>query len=114
MACGVGTQALGLAALGHRVTGSDVSAAAVAPAERERRSARLRIDFSVADMCAAAAHHGRQFDVVLACDNAVPHLLTDAELLAAFEAMFACARPGGGCLVTVCATTTRRNSRGCR
>jgi SAM-dependent methyltransferase len=101
VACGVGTQALGLAALGHAVTASDLSPAAVARAEREARQRSLRIDFSVADMRQAWAHHRRQFDVVIACDNAVPHLLTDEELLTAFGQMFACTRPGGGCLVSV-------------
>jgi hypothetical protein len=49
----------------------------------------------------ASAHHGRPFDLVIACDNALPHLLTDEDLLAAFGQFFACTRPGGGCLVTV-------------
>jgi SAM-dependent methyltransferase len=101
LACGIGTQALGLAALGHTVTGSDLSAPAIARAEREAEKRSLRIDFSVADMRSAWSHHQKQFDVVIACDNAVPHLLTDDDLLAAFEQMFACARSGGGCLVTV-------------
>jgi len=101
VACGVGTQALGLAALGHAVTASDVSAAAVARARREAEKRSLRIDFSVADMRAAYTHHNKQFDVVIACDNAVPHLLSDAELLTAFGQMAACARPGGDVLITV-------------
>jgi SAM-dependent methyltransferase len=101
VACGIGTQTLGLAARGHAVTASDVSADAVARAEREAKARSLAIDFSVADMRAAHAHHRRQFDLVIACDNAVPHLLSDEELLAAFEQMFACTRPGGGCLLTV-------------
>lgn len=33
-ACGIGTQALGLAALGHRVTGTDLSPGSVARAAR--------------------------------------------------------------------------------
>src|SRR5262245_53944563 len=45
-------------------------------------------------------YRGR-FDLVIACDNAVPHLLSDEDILRAFEQMFACTRPGGGCLVTV-------------
>jgi SAM-dependent methyltransferase len=101
VACGIGTQALGLAALGHRLTASDVSAQAVARARREAKSRSLDIPFSVADMRQAHAHHRQEFDVVLACDNAVPHLLTDEDLLAAFEQFFACTRPGGGCLLTV-------------
>lgn len=101
VACGIGTQALGLAALGHRVTASDISAAEVERAEREARKRGLTIRFSVADMRQAAAHHREQFDLVIACDNAVPHLLTDDELLAAFRQFFACTRPGGGCVITV-------------
>src|SRR5262249_24893792 len=101
VACGIGTQALGLAARGHRVTASDVSPAAVARARPEAQARSLAIDFSVADVRRAAEHHRGPFDLVIACDNALPHLLTDAELLAAFAQMAACARPGGGCLITV-------------
>ena len=42
-----------------------------------------------------------RIDLVIACDNAVPHLLTDEELVAAFGQFLACTRPGGGCLITV-------------
>jgi len=101
VACGIGTQALGLAGLGHRVTASDISPEAIERARREARRRGLDIRFSVADMLRASAHHPQQFDLVIACDNAVPHLLTDEDLLAAFEQLFACTRPGGGCLVTV-------------
>lgn len=52
-------------------------------------------------MRVAHDHHGRQFDVVIACDNSIPRLLSDDEILTAFRQMFACTRPGGGCLVTV-------------
>jgi SAM-dependent methyltransferase len=101
VACGIGTQTLGLAALGHSLTASDVSARAVERARREARARLLDIPFSVADMRQAHAHHRRQFDLVIACDNALPHLLTDEDLRTAFEQFFACTRPGGGCLVTV-------------
>jgi SAM-dependent methyltransferase len=101
VACGIGTQALGLAALGHQVTASDISHEAVARARREAQARALEIRFSVADMRRAFEYHRRPFDVVIACDNALPHLLTDEDLLAAFGQFFACTRPGGGCLVTV-------------
>ena len=100
-ACGIGTQALGLAALRHQVTASDLSAAEVERASREAQDRALAIRFSVADMRHLSAHHREQFDLVIACDNAVPHLLTDEELLAAFGQFYACTRPGGGCLITV-------------
>ena len=40
IACGIGTQSLALAALGYAVTGSDISAAEVARANRESSRAR--------------------------------------------------------------------------
>jgi SAM-dependent methyltransferase len=101
VACGIGTQALGLAALGYAVTASDLSSTAVERARQEAGKRSLSIDFSVADIRTASTHHRKNFDLVIACDNAVPHLLTDADLLTAFEQMFACTRPGGGCLITV-------------
>jgi len=101
IACGIGTQAFGLAGMGYAVTASDLSSAAVEHARQEAGTRRLQIDFSVADMRAAHAHHQKQFDLVIACDNSVPHLLSDSDLLTAFEQMFACTRPGGGCLITV-------------
>src|SRR5207253_10768040 len=83
------------------LTASDLSAEAVERARREASRRSLDVAFSVADMRQAYTHHRRQFDLVLAGDNAVPHLLTDADLLTAFEQFFACTRPGGGCLLTV-------------
>ena len=101
VACGIGTQALGLAALGHRVTASDISAGAVERARREAAARGLAVRFSVADMRQAAAHHREPFDLVIACDNSLPHLLTDEDLLAAFGQLLACTRPEGGCLISV-------------
>jgi len=46
-------------------------------------------------------HHSRQFDIVLSADNAVPHLLSDDEILGAFRQLLKCCKPGGGCVVTV-------------
>ena len=101
-ACGIGTQALGLAARGYQVTASDLSQAEVERARREAALRGLSLDFAVADMRAAFAAHGRrQFDLVVACDNSVPHLLTDDDLRQAFGQFHACLRPGGGCLLTV-------------
>jgi SAM-dependent methyltransferase len=100
-ACGIGTQSLGLARLGYQVTASDLSPKAIDRARREAMRRGLRIDFSVADMRTVAAHHQRSFDVVIACDNAVPHLLSDADILTAFQQFYRCTAPGGLCLISV-------------
>jgi SAM-dependent methyltransferase len=100
VACGIGTQCLGLAALGHRLTGSDLSPAAVQRARREAVSRGLSIDFTVADMRALNDHRGHDFDVVLCADNSLPHLLSDEEITGALGQFLAALKPGGLCLIT--------------
>jgi 2-polyprenyl-3-methyl-5-hydroxy-6-metoxy-1,4-benzoquinol methylase len=112
VACGIGTQSIGLARKGFEVTASDLSAGAVERAKVEASRRDVEISFSVCDMRVAYDHLGRQFDVVIACDNAIPHLLSDDEIQMAFRQMFACTRPGGGCLVTSGTTTWRSAASG--
>jgi SAM-dependent methyltransferase len=100
-ACGIGTQSFGLARLGYQVTASDISEGEIAQAQSEAEARNLEIAFEVADMRELWQVHQQQFDVVLACDNAVPHLLSDAEILVAFEQFYRCLKPGGGCLLSV-------------
>lgn len=100
-ACGIGTQTLPLAALGYDVTGSDLSAAAVERATQEAEARGLPTALSVADMREVADHHGRVFDAVIACDNSVPHLLTDTDILRAFEQFHRALAPNGLCVVSV-------------
>jgi SAM-dependent methyltransferase len=101
VSCGIGTQALGLAGLGYNVTGSDLSPGEVERAKVEAATRNLSVAFSLADMRQAFKHHGRQFDVVISCDNSVPHLLTDEDILAAFQQFYHCSRPGGGCIISI-------------
>lgn len=100
-ACGIGTQALGLASRGFRVAGSDVSERQVERARDEAAARGLSIPFSVADLRRLGDRHEQPFDVVLACDNALPHLLSDEEIGAAFREMHRCCRPGGGFVVSL-------------
>jgi SAM-dependent methyltransferase len=101
VSCGIGTQAIALAANGYRVTASDLSAKAIDRAGIEAQKRGHNISFSVCDMLSAHAHHGGDFDLVISCDNALPHLLTDESIRAALKQIFDCARPGGGCLITI-------------
>jgi SAM-dependent methyltransferase len=100
-ACGIGTQAIGLALRGHAVTGSDASAGAVARARREAAKRGLRIDFHVVDMRELAGIADEAFDAAIAADNALPHLLNQAELAKALECIGAKLRKGGVFLATV-------------
>lgn len=101
VSCGIGTQTLGLAQRGYALTASDLSPREIERARREAQQRGLAINFSVADMRAAHNVHGTGFDLVVSCDNSVPHLLTDDDLLLAFQQFWACLRPGGGCVLSV-------------
>jgi glycine/sarcosine N-methyltransferase len=93
-ACGIGTQALGLAALGHHLVGSDLSPAEVTRAAREARKRGLNIEFYVSDMTDLKEVPEPGFDVVAAFDNALPHL-TSSELIRAVAMMAGKLRSGG-------------------
>ncbi len=101
VSCGIGTQAIALAINGFRVSGSDISSRAVERAIDEARQRDQDIAFSVCDMREAFAQHGGGFDLVISCDNSIPHLLADGEISMALSQMFACLRPGGGCVITI-------------
>ncbi|WP_328771171.1 class I SAM-dependent methyltransferase [Streptomyces sp. NBC_00286] len=93
-ACGIGTQAIGLALRGHRVTGSDISRAAVGRAVREAAARGVRLPAVVADMRQLPFNDG-QFDVVVCADNSLPHLLTEENVCTALAAMRRVLRNGG-------------------
>ena len=100
-ACGIGTQALALAARGFHVTARDVSPDAIGRLRREANARGLTIDAAVADMRAVAETLAPPFDVVLAFDNSVPHLLSDADIELALRQFHSVMRPGGVLLCSV-------------
>ena len=112
VSCGIGTQSIGLAKRGFAVTASDISNGAIERAEAEAGRLGVEIDFSVCDMRQAHSQHGSGFDVVISCDNSLPHLLTDQDLLTAFREMLACLSPGGGCIISVRDYESEERGRG--
>jgi glycine/sarcosine N-methyltransferase len=100
-ACGIGTQAIGLAMRGYTVHATDLSPAAVARAAREASSFGAALTFDVADCRALEATMSDTFDVVLCCDNTLAHLLEDTELRAAAAQMRARLTPGGLLLASI-------------
>jgi SAM-dependent methyltransferase len=99
--CGIGTQALGLAALGHRVHGTDPSAASVGRARREAAALGLSATFAVADMRTLASQVEGAFEVVLSADNALAHLLTEEDLARALGGLRSKLRDDGLLIVTL-------------
>ena len=94
-AAGIGTQLLGLAALGHRVVGTDLSGVALRRvAERD-----AGVGVAAADM-RRLPFPDATFDAVVCADNALPHLLTAPDVRQALAEMRRVAVPGGVVIVT--------------
>lgn len=79
-ACGIGTQSVGLAALGYHVTGSDISEAELAQAKERAAQNGVEISLKCADFRRLEEVFPQQFDIVMAMDNALPHMLTQKDL----------------------------------
>ena len=99
-ACGIGTQAIGLAALGHDVVGTDLSPKAAARAAREAAARALPMRVAVGDMRRPAVRPGA-FDAVLCADNSLAHLPDEADLGAALGAMHRALRDEGLLVVSL-------------
>jgi len=92
--CGIGTQAIGLARRGYRVCGTDISERSIERARLEAARLGANVAFGVADFRDLGKVVG-EFDVVMSCDNALPHLLDDADISQALRAMRSKLRPDG-------------------
>ena len=99
--CGIGTQAIGLALEGFTVTGTDISPRSVARARREAVSFGVRVAWGVADVRHLADEVPGTFDVVISCDNSLPHLLTDEDLSLALANIHAKVAPGGPVVIGI-------------
>src|SRR5690606_28800194 len=73
--CGIGTQAIGLALKEYRVHGTDLSAESIERAKREATRLGAAVAFDIADVRSLGKSIGETFDVVLAFDNAIAHLM---------------------------------------
>lgn len=101
-ACGIGTQAIGLAQLGYHITATDLSPKAIERAEKEAQQRQLRnIAFKTADFTQLAASISGTFDVVIACDNALPHLLTNETMSLALKSIASKMNDGGLFLASI-------------
>jgi glycine/sarcosine N-methyltransferase len=97
---GIGTQAIGLAMLGYRVTGTDISERSLQRARDAAAQLSTPITILPADFRDLRAISG-EFDVVSSCDNAIAHLLDPADVELSLKQMYRKLRPGGLLAVSV-------------
>lgn len=79
-ACGIGTQVIGIARLGYNATGSDISKAELEQAKNRAEKAGVNIRFEAADFCRLSDTFNEKFDIIMAMDNALPHMLSHEDL----------------------------------
>lgn len=94
-ACGIGTQSIGLAALGYRMTASDLSEGELEEARKRAEQRGLSIRFEKADFCALSQTFSETFEIIIAMDNALPHMLSHEALEAAVRSIIRQLAPGG-------------------
>ena len=94
-ACGIGTQAIGLAALGYCVTASDISDGELKEAMARAENDGVSVSFSHADFCALSKTFPEQFEIIIAMDNALPHMPTEKDLKSAIDSITGQLTPGG-------------------
>ena len=94
-ACGIGTQAIGLAALGYTVTASDISDGELAEANKRAEKNGVNILFKHTDFCSLSDVFSEKFDIVIAMDNALPHMLTIEALESAVRSITDQIKAGG-------------------
>lgn len=95
--CGLGDNAIYLAAQGHPVTALDFAPTAVATAEQRAREADVTVTFGVADATQLAGYDGA-FDTVV--DSGCYHCLDDAGRAVYAVAVHRASRPGATLLLS--------------
>jgi SAM-dependent methyltransferase len=100
-ACGIGTQTLGLAMLGFEVAASDISAGELERLRFELSSRSLHAQVHLDDLRTLAHAPSGTMAAVLACDNSIPHLLSDAEILQSFRSCYRSLRAQGVAVFSV-------------
>jgi SAM-dependent methyltransferase len=109
--CGIGTQTIGLLLHGYQVTASDLSAGAIARLRAELARRGLQATTRVDDVRVLQQVTSGSFPALISCDNSIPHLLNDGQILQALRNCLRCLRPGGTAIFSVrdYASIPRRN-----
>ena len=94
-ACGIGTQTIGLANFGYNLTASDISDGELAEARARSQKDNLHIVFKNADFCKLSETFSEQFGIIIAMDNALPHMLSKEALNSAIKSITGQIAEGG-------------------
>lgn len=101
LTCGIGTQCIGLARLGYKVKGVDISKKSISRARQESTKAGFDIEFDQGDIRALDDRLVGTFDAVISCDNSLPALLSQKDLNKGLENIFRALTPEGICIASI-------------
>jgi SAM-dependent methyltransferase len=109
--CGIGTQTIGLLQHGYRVTASDLSPGAIERLRAELARRALQAITRTDDLRLLQQVAPESFPAIISCDNSIPHLLDDRQILQALRSCLRSLRPGGTAIFSVrdYANIPRRN-----
>lgn len=99
--CGIGTQAIGLALLGYNVHATDLSSKAVERARREAEHLDTSMTFGTADFRTLNNQVNGLFNVIITCDNSLPHLIEESDLLLTIKNISCKLKNGGLFLASI-------------
>lgn len=95
-ACGIGTQAIGVATLGYNVTASDISESELSEAKERALKNNVMLRLERADFRALSdAFSDEKFNIIICMDNALPHMLSSEDLESAVKSITAQMADGG-------------------
>jgi len=80
-ACGIGTQSVGLSLLGYKMSASDISESELKESKERAKNNGADISFTRADFRALSDSFNEKFDIIICMDNALPHMLTETDLI---------------------------------
>ena len=86
---------IGLANIGYNISASDISKVAIEEARKRAKENKVEICFENADFRLLSETFLQKFDVVIAMDNALPHMLTKDDLTLAINSIINQIADGG-------------------
>jgi len=99
--CGIGTQSLGLAQKGYEVWATDISSKAIHRAKKEAKKCGVEIQFAVADMRELSSKLKEKFDIIISCDNSLPHIVEKKDVLLALKNIYSQLETGGSFVASI-------------
>jgi len=93
--CWIGTQCIWLAKKWYDITASDLSPKAIQRAKIESQNRGLNIAFQVADFMYLDTQINGKFNIVISCDNSLPHILTDENITTVAKNIYSKISEGG-------------------